>query len=308
MKKVLYGTSDELISLRRSELINGELSKGVEVVYLDGKKSTEGEIMEAVDSGLFEDTTKLLVLENVSSFKDKYVQMFLDSTDKSVLFICGKVVLKSLMGISDKEAFEEPKAYKKEEWCAELLGRMAKARGLTISPTICRSIVQRVGQDVGVLKFEVMKLSLVASGSEITAQEVVGVISPLSEMSGTALIDAVFSKNPTTFLKACLRFETNRKTDPTISLTNGLLQHTIISALEVRLCLDKGMSFGDIASRLSLHPYVIENTIAPQAKVYSTKKLRDFIGVLYVCEKLAKTSSVDAFSALKAGFLRVMIS
>jgi DNA polymerase III delta subunit len=264
--------------------------------------------MEAVDSGLFDDTKKLLVCESVSSFKDKHLQMLLEVTDKSVLFICGKVVLKSLMGVSDKEAFEEPKAYKKEEWCADLLGKMAKGRGLTISPAICKSIVQRVGQDIGVLKFEVLKLSLVASGSEITAQEVVGVISPLSEMSGTALIDAVFSKNPTTFLKACLRFESNRKTDPTISLTNGLLQHSLISALEVRLCLDKGLSAGDIASRLGSHPFVVENTLIPQARVFSTKKLREFIGVLYVCERLAKTSSVDPFSTLKVGFLRVMIS
>lgn len=306
MKKVLYGTSSDMVSLRGREILNEALTRGVEVVTLDGKTAKEGDISDALGVGLFDDTEKFICLENVSSFKN--LSIFLDQDQASVLFLCGKVVLKELMGLKDKEQFDEPKSYQREEWCAGLLRNMVKNRGVEISPAVCKSVVQRVGTDVGVLKFEAMKIAYAAGGKEVTPQEVLGAISPLNEMGGVALVEAFFSKNPTQFLKACQRYGENRKTDPTIGLTNGLLQQTIVSTLELRLLLDKGQkNISDLAARTGHNPFVLEKTLIPQAQIYSAKNLRGFLGVLYVCERLAKTSVVDAFSAVKTGFLRLMI-
>ena len=306
MKKVLYGTSEEMVSLRGREIMNEALTRGVEVTPLDGKTAKEGDISDAVGVGLFDDTEKLIVLLNVSAFKN--LGLFLDQDQVSVLFLCGKVVLKDLMGVKDKEQFEEPKSYQREEWCAGLLRNMVKNRGIEISPAICKSVVQRVGTDIGVLKFEAMKIAYAASGREVTPQEVLSAISPLNEMGGVTLVEAFFTKSPTHFLKACQRYGENRKTDPTIGITNGLLQQTIVSTLELRLLLDKGMrNISDLAARTGHNPFVLEKTLVPQAQVYSAKNLRGFLGVLYVCERLAKTSVVDAFSAVKTGFLRLMI-
>ena len=309
MKKhqVIYGSYTDLISLRSREIISECQSKGFDVVYLDGKKATQSEVSEAITRGLFDHGDKMVVLENPKSLKD--LPRVASQTETPVLFLVGKVVPKELMGIKKKEELNEPPTWKKEDWCAGLLQKMVKSRGKEISLPICKSIVSRVGQDVGILRYEAMKLSYVGEGKEITPKEVMSVLAPLSEMDGLRFVDAVYGGDVKHFLKMCTRFEQNRKTDPTINICRGLLHSTTLGVLEVRLLLDKKVtSPSDIAEKVGKNRWLVENVLLPRAKSHTTKKIQEILGVLYHCENLALSGVVSPFTALKTGLVQVMIS
>jgi DNA polymerase III delta subunit len=307
-QRVLYGSFKELVDLCAREVINEALSAGCEVVYLDGKKSTKKEVSEALEVGLFDVGNKLLVLEKPASLSA--LSEVLTQTHMSVLYLCGEVVPKALMGVKKKDSFAKPKGVaKQEKWCAEYVQKLVKDRGKEVSLPICKSIVQRVGSDLGVLRYEAMKLAYVSEGAELTPKEVMSVLAPLSELSGVMLVDAVFSKNPTTFLKVCDRYEKNKKDDPTIGICTGLLFRNIYDLLSVRLCLDIGVtSVQEIADEVGKERWLVEGVLLPRARTYSTKNLREILGHLYVCENLALSGVVSPFSVFKTGLLRLMIS
>jgi DNA polymerase III delta subunit len=309
MKKhqVIYGSYTDLISLRSKEIINECQSKGFDVFYLDGKKATQSEVSEAISRGLFDDGDKVVVLENPKSLKD--LPKLVSQTETPVLFLAGKVVPKELMSVKKKEEMNEPPSWKKGKWCAELLQKMVKSRGKDISLPICQSIVNRVGQDVGILRYEAMKLAYASEGKEITPKEVMSVLAPLSEMDGLPFVDSVFEGDVRNFLKVCARFERNRKTDPTINICRGLLHSTTLGVLEVRLLLDKKVtSSSEIADKVGKNRWLVENVLLPRAKTHTTKKIREILGVLYHCENLALSGVVSPFTALKTGLVSVMIS
>ena len=73
-----------------------------------------------------------------------------------------------------------------------------KDEGKEFSLPICESVVQRVGTDLGVLRYEALKLGYVGEGEELTAKEVISVLAPLSEMSGFLFSRrSVYSKSKT---------------------------------------------------------------------------------------------------------------
>tara|TARA_B100000073_G_C23735563_1_gene572065 strand:- start:1693 stop:2622 length:930 start_codon:yes stop_codon:yes gene_type:complete len=309
MKKhhVLYGTFSELIQLRSREIINENLSKGFDVIYIDGKKSSLSEVSEAFQTGLFDEGNKFVVLENPKSLKG--LSGVVSQTEVPVLFLAGRVVPKEVMSVKKKEEMNEPASYKKAKWCADLLQKMVKGRGKEISPAICQSIVSRVGQDVGILRYEAMKLVYASEGKEITPKEVMSVLAPLSEMDGLPFVDSVYGGDVRHFLKMCARFEQNRKQDPTVNICRGLLHSTTLGVLEVRLLLDaKVTNLSDIVDRTGKNRWLVENVLLPRAKTHTTKKIREILGVLYKCENLALSGVVSPFTALKTGLARVMIS
>lgn len=304
---VLYGTSDELIHLRLMELVNEAHTKGFDVFYLDGKVSTLAEISEATDVGLFGEVNRLVVVERVGSLKD--ADKIISQNEVPCVFLAGKTPPKSLMGLSRKEVFEEPKGYQKEEWCVAYFTKLLKSQGKTASPAIVKSIVKRVGVDLGVLRWEAFKLKYASEGEEVTPKEVVSVLSPLSELDGLHLVDAVFSGDPKHFLKICARFESIRKGDPTIPVATGLLHTNLLSALEIRLLLKSGVtSPQEIGLKIGKNGWLVGNVLLPKSKVFSEKKLRQLLGVLFRAENLALSGSLGAWEGLKVGIVKIMIS
>jgi len=307
-QQVLYGTSKQLIFLRSREIINECLSTGFEVRYLDGKKSKKAEISEALSVGLFDVDSKLVVLENYSGSVN--LDPLLNQDSISVLYLINGVIPKALIGLKKKENFEEPKSLlKKQKWCAKYFQTLVKGEGKEISLPICESVVQRVGLDLGVLRYEALKLGHVGDGDELTAKEVLSVLAPLSEMSGFLLVDAVFSQNPTHFLKVCSRYEKRLKKDPTISICQGLLFKNLMDVLSVRFCFDLGFkSSQQISDKIGKEKWLVESILIPRAKTYTTKKVQEILGLLYHCENQAFRGVVSPFTAFKSGMVRLMIS
>lgn len=304
---VLYGTSDELISLRLMELVNEAHKEGKDVVYLDGKDSSPSEISEAVGVGLFGDANKLVVIHRIGSMKgsDKVVSQ----DEVPCVFVAGKTLPKILTSLKKKESFEEPKSYKKKEWCEAFLIKIAGDYGVKLSQPLASSIVSRVGTSLGVLRWEALKLKYASESAEPTPREVLSVLAPLSELDGVHLVDSVFTGDPKQFLKICGRFETIRNGDPTIAVSTGLLHSSVVNTLEVRLLLDKGVtSSQEIGLKIGQSPWLVEKVFLPRAKVFSQKKLRDLLGVLYRSENMGLSGVIGAWESLKVGIVGVMIS
>jgi len=306
--RVLYGTFKDLVFYRSREIINKAYSLGWEVVCLDGKKSSNNDVAQAFEVGLFDAGDKLIVLSNPTALKNLTELSQKDSY--SVLYLADRVVPKALMGVKKKECFEIPKSKRKlNDWYVKFFQKMVADQGKEISLAICESVVQRVGQDVGVLTYEALKVGYVSGGDEVTPREVLSVIAPLKEMDGVILVDAVLSWNPTLFLKTCARFEKNRSKDPTMGVVAGLLHKNIVQLLSVRLCIDGGVtSVQGISEEIDAPSWLVEDVLLPKARRFNTKKLREILGVLYHCENLAVSGVVSPFSAFKTGLLRLMVS
>jgi DNA polymerase III delta subunit len=304
---VLYGTSDELIQIRLMGLVNEALTRGAEVAYLDGKNATKADVSDVIDVGLFGSEDKLAVITRVGSLPDS--EKVLGQTEVPCIIISGRTIPKMLMKVRRRESFEEPKSYQKEDWCVGLLRDMVQQHGKSISEPIARSVVRRVGLDLGVLRWESLKFKYASDSEALSPSEVVSVLAPLSELDGVHLVDAVFKNDPKHFLKVCDRFESIRKGDPTIAVSTGLLHSSILSSLEIQLLMKSGVtSSQEIGSRLGKSPWLLDKVLIPKSRVFSVKKLRSFLGVLYRCETLALNGSVSAWVALKSGIVRVMIS
>lgn len=304
--RVLYGSSEGLISLRMTEIINESHKKGHDVVYLDGKTSTQSEISEAIEVGLFGAVEKLVVVHRIGSMKGS--EKIVAQDEVPCLFIAGGTLPKILTGVKKKEIFEEPKSYQKEEWCASFLMKMVEGHGKKISPAIATSVVRRVGMDLGVLRWEAFKFKYASDTDELTPKEVVSVLAPLSELDGVHLIDALFSGDPKHFLKVCSRFESVRKGDPTMGVATGLLHTNVLGALEVRLLLKKGLSNKEIGAKIGRGLYFVEKVAVPKARVFSEKKLREILGVLYEAENGVVDGVLGAWERFKVGIVKVMIS
>ncbi len=306
--RVLYGTFNDLVFYRSREVINEAYSLGWEVVLLDGKKSSKSDVAQAFEVGLFDSGDKLIVLSNPTAIKNLAELPQKDS--HSVLYLAGRVVPKAIMGVRKKECFEIPKSKKKlNDWYVKFFQKMVAKQGKQISLAICESVVQRVGQDIGVLTYEALKVGYVSGGNEVTPREVLSVIAPLKEMDGVILVDAVLSWNPTLFLKMCARFEKNRSKDPTMGVVAGLLSKNIVQLLSVRLCIDSGVtSVQGISEEIDVQSWLVEDVLLPKARRFTTEKLREILGVLYHCENLAVSGVISPFSAFKTGLLRLMVS
>lgn len=306
--RVIYGTFKDLAFHASREIINDAYALGWEVIYLDGKKSSKSEIEEAFELGLFDVVDKLIVISNPTGLKN-----LADIPQKEgfgVLYLADRVVPKALMGVKKKDCYEIPKSKKKlAEWYVKFFQKMVAKQGKQISLPICESVVQRVGQDVGVLTYEALKIGYIAEGSEVTPKEVLSVIAPLKEMDGVLLTDAVLSWNPTNFLKTCARFEKNRDKDPTMGVVAGLLHKNVVQLLSVRLCIDNGItSVQGISEEIGVQSWLVDDVLVPRARRFTAKKLREILGVLYHCENLAVSGVVSPFSAFKTGLLRLMVS
>jgi DNA polymerase III delta subunit len=302
---VLYGSSKQWIELTARDITLEYRANGYDVREVDAKTD---DLTTAFESGLFDTDPIFVVLTNPT--KNKKLDQHLKSRGASEVLIVhtNDRLPKALEGYLNRKLDEPQYEDQKKEWASEWVHKYAEKYAKKIDPVLCRAVVNRVGIDLGALRWEVVKyVHAVGEEEQITPNIVVNLISDLTEASFIDLSNAIMERNHKAFIKICEKIERSSKADQTMAVCNGILLSNCINLLEVGLRVEAKMSLDHIAQDLGKNPYAIKNFIAP--KIYSfggVQNLRRLLNVLYECENNVVSGGRDSWLKFKVGVLGIL--
>ena len=302
---VLYGSSKQWIELTARDITLEYRANGYDVREVDAKND---DLHNAFDSGLFDTDPIFVVLTNPT--KNKKLDQHLKARGSSEVLVVhtNDRLPKALEGYLNRKLDEPQYEDQKKEWASGWVQEYAKKFAKKIDSVLCRAVVNRVGIDLGALRWEVVKyVHAVGDEDQITPNIVVNLISDLTEASFIDLSNAIMERNHKAFIKVCEKIERSSKTYQTMAVCNGILLSNCINLLEVGLRVDAKMSLDHIAQDLAKNPYAIKNFIAP--KIYSfggVQNLRRLLNVLYECENNVVSGGRDSWLKFKVGVLGIL--
>jgi DNA polymerase III delta subunit len=202
------------------------------------------------------------------------------------------------------KVFVLPPFYKREEYAASFVQEEAKSRGTSIEPSIALSLVRRVGTDLGMLSFEVQKVSLlVGAGVAITATHLKETIAPLAEIDGSAILDALGMKNMKRLIAEMRKYQVSRGGDPTIELCGRTLTPALTRWLQAAHLAEAGMSAAAAAGSVGANPWYWEHKILPYAMRWRIAGCARLLGIVAKAQTLVFRGGVAPFAYLEASFL-----
>jgi DNA polymerase III delta subunit len=302
---VLYGSSKQWIDLTARDITLEYRANGYDVREVDAKTD---DLMTAFESGLFDTDPIFVVLTNPT--KNKKLDQHLKARGASEVLVVhtNDRLPKALEGYLSRKLDEPQYEDQKKEWASDWVHKYVEKYEKKIDPVLCRAVVNRVGIDLGALRWEVVKyVHAVGDEDQITPNIVVNLISDLTEASFIDLSNAIMERNHKAFIKVCEKIERSSKTDQTMAVCNGILLSNCINLLEVGLRVEAKMNLEQIASDLRKNPYAIKNFIAP--KIYSfggVQNLRRLLNVLYECENNVVSGGRDSWLKFKVGVLGIL--
>lgn len=302
---VLYGSSKQWIEMRSRDIMSEYRANGYEIREVDCKSD---DVLTSFESGLFDTDPILVVLTNPT--KDRKLANHLTQTGQCEVLIVhtNDRLPKALEGFHYQKLDEPQYENEKKDWASKWVETYAGKYSKKISPKLCRAVVNRVGFDLGSLRWEVVKY-VYATGEEeeITPQIVGGLLSELTEANLIDLSVSIFERNAKAFLKMCSKIENSSRSDMTMAVCNGIILTNCINLLEIGLRVNQKMSLEKIAQDLNKNPYAIKNYMAPQ--IYSfggVNNLRKLLRVLYECENNVVSGGRDSWLKFKVGVLGLL--
>jgi len=223
-----------------------------------------------------------------------------------VLVAPGNALYKVIAAMEkDKRAvvqrFESPRRSDRAGWVRKL----AEERGLTITPTAVRILLERSQPDLRLLDQEIAKLAIYSSPSTRIEEEAVrALVSDTREEEIFALTDSLASGRPGE-VAGVLQSLLDAGREPT------WLLYTLVShwrrLLQARAVRDRGGSLADLQAKLSDHPFVVEKAYR-QAIDYTAGDLdRGFHDLLRIEEQI-KLGELDARLAVEGFILEQVLS
>jgi len=302
---VVYGSSTDYVSLRSIEVIQEYRANGYEIRNLNPK--SEMSVAEAFSVGLFDSNPVLVVVEEPTKLKG--LKSYLENTQGcEVLVLYPKSSLPKLLEGFISHCLNEPKYEdKKLEWCANFVQEYALRHNKEISHEICMALVSRVGTNLGLLRYEVLKFVMLAGEEKtITAKMVAGVLADLIGPNSKELVDAILFRNPRSFLKLCSRIEKSSSTDQTMAVCNGLLFYNLRQLFDIAVRLQSGMSVAEISSDLNKNPWLVENKLKPQIERLGLKRIVKLIHALYESEDSVLKGSRNPWQNFKTRVIGIL--
>jgi len=230
------------------------------------------------------DTTLLLHIEGAPDGRTKF----------------GKFV-KKLDG--SHKAFPLPTEWKAPDVAVEFVVAEVKLHGYTIRPALARALVNRVGSDLGLLRFEIQKMVLLAhaNGSEIVDKaEVKGGMAPIAEASVGPMIEALAARDQKRLAQALHRVRKTSKYDPTMRICR-FLGSTVIKWMQATHL--ENMPPKAAAMELGLNPWYFENKILPPATRWGKKGTVQLVTDLAASERAVLSGAQSPWTVLSARLL-----
>jgi DNA polymerase III delta subunit len=206
------------------------------------------------------------------------------------------------------KSFSLPPFYKLDEHAAEFSIALAKSRGVNLPDRLARALVRAVGNDLGVLSYEVDKVSRLASAlgdSDIAPTHLKGTIAPLTEMDGTTLVEALGTRSRKALSDELSRYKASKKGDPTVELCGRTLTPSVFRWLQAATLHAKGISVASAAGRVGSSPWYWEHKVLPPAKVWGIDGCRELLESVARAQTAVFSGFVSPWGLLESSLLKL---
>ena len=204
--------------------------------------------------------------------------------------------------------FPLPAFYKLDEHAADFARETAKSRGVDLPDGLARALVKRVGNDLGVVSFEVDKAVRLASVLGVKLLEPIhlrGSMASLTELDGSSLAESLGTRSARLISDELFRYRGSKKADPTIEVCGKVLTPTVLRWLQAAYLLSRGTSAAGAAGRVGSNPWYWEHKVLPHAKNWGVEGCRGLLEVISTSQKAVFEGSISPWGILESGLLRL---
>lgn len=291
---------------------------GWRIEHVEGSKTSDLRACLSAGGGFFENNHVLVVVENPDKADLSIFEQHLAEGDPDVMLLLyypkdpkktskfGKFLTK--LGRFHRDYPELTKSWEAEEAAVKFCVEEARRHEKVLDPTHATLIVERAGSNLGVLSFEILKMSLLANvegSSTLTPQIIGGGLAQLMEASLKPLIEALAVKNKAKLCKVLTRIQKTSKEDPTLKVCRWLGYSALewLSAIDLR---DKGVTADEAAVRLNLNPYYYKNHVLSKIRSWKMPEISSLVRALAESERAVFNGYLNPWVGLEARLLQVL--
>jgi len=283
-----------------------------QIEYVDGKDPDAFE--DAMSSTTLFAEPQLLVITNIDDIDPFAIEAHSKEGDNTVALLLvhegdPKKKSEELIEFVPKPyrfSYAKPPPYKAGDVSAKFLISEAKKRGLEVGPDLADALVSKVGTDLGMLSFELLKVeALLAArgdGPVVTAAHIKDTMVMTGEVDISSVVDAVGRASVPRLLKAMDDVKRNSSRDPTL-LTVAWLSKKAMTWLHASTLLQQGAGEDEGASRTGTPPYVYKSFIIPVARRWQTSRLTTLVKRISAAESAVKSGRVAPWTQLECGLV-----
>jgi DNA polymerase III delta subunit len=286
------------------------------VLYVDG--SSRGELSQTLGGSCLFPNPTLLVVSNPDKLDPQIVLEHQKDKDSLVdlLLVYDGVLRKNskfrkALGSKVKhfEYVAEKKAYKQKEFAEAFCMAEAKKLKKSFKPEFASALVQRVGSDLGVLSFELLKAALLsdAEGKDsIEAEHLRKVIAPLLESSVFELTDALGDFDLKRTLRTLTKIQTTHNGDPTVKVCS-IIENTVVNWACAESLYEKKTQIEKIADQIGLDPWYCKNLVMPVVVRWSSRgKLVDLLIAVTESKRAALKGALNPWVGFSSRITQVL--
>ncbi len=284
---------DQKAALWEQEFIkkHGDLN----LIKLEGKKLPAKEIFEQANQMPFLSDKKLLIVRGFLENKSDHQKEFIDYLERIadftvILFVETKLpdkrlsLYKKLIKECRTEEFTNLEGYPLQDWII----KEVKSRNSDISLADAKYLTEVAGNNMAELSNEIEKLSLNRLHKAIRREDIDTLTVPKLSYNIFKLTDAVAAKNVKLAVKI---LEELKQFNEEMPMIFHMIVRQFRILLQIRDCLDKGLTEADVKRAVPEHPFVIMNGMK-QAKNFTMRQLKEIHSALLQIEKDFKSGVI----------------
>jgi DNA polymerase III delta subunit len=207
-------------------------------------------------------------------------------------------------GLDAHMRFSAPNQWKAPEAAVDFAVQEAEeVHGKTLTRELAWALVGRIGNEFGVVVFEIQKMAILATvdGSDvIETRHVKEGMAELADASVGPLFKALQARSKPHIIKALNRLEDRSRSDPTMMVCRMLGAEAMKWLQAVSL---KHMPPKAAADELGLHPWYFENKILPVARHWGVARITRLLRALAASERGVLNGHISPWNGLKVNLL-----
>lgn len=272
-------------------------------------------------SGVFFTEKTLIVVEGAQGLSASFV---LEHHEKGSADCCvlihepGAIKAKSVAaqiakGLPERlvAKFKKPKPWEMEDHLARFLMREANSRKVKLGEPLARALVRNVGEDFGVLSFELEKLTLFVtaeSRTDITVDDLKACVGASVQGSPKPLVSALAARDPKLLHRNLAYFKKTHLGQLSTAVIQAcvFISRAAMTWLEVASYLKQGLSAEDISHQLEVHKFVVQKEHLPVARRWGEKKTIELLQNLGAVERAVKLGHSNPWIQLECLLLHVV--
>lgn len=314
---VVSGSHDFLVRREIQKAVAAANATGRKVAHLD---ASLGEVEDFLSGSLFFQEPTTAVVSNPEKLSPSVLEAHVKdkkSLTSLVLVYPKDFTLKSEFGellepVPKKHrlAFKQPAPYKLEEQAVAFVSSEVERWGKTITPALASSLVQKVGTDLGVLSYEVMKAVLYANAlgqGELLPDIVRGTLSSIGGADLPRLMEALGAGSLKATTRCLVQIREASAQDPTLQVT-AWVGNTATQWLHISDLLSRDADEQEIASRVGVHPYILKKSLLAPAKRWGSSRLVSLVRSVAGVERAVRSGYVSPWTQLEVVLLSAVRS